>query len=226
MDDGACRVRGSMRARREGVRKPPPAKKRPPRRVPVCGQTDGARAAYPAASRSARAEMSKACPSLPATPESAAYSRKISTGAPKSNARPQPRREATSHRICQSCRAPTGAGRNARWRLMQRSELVTVPSFSPQVVAGRTTSARRAVSVAAVMSETTTKSQASIAARTASASGMVAAGLVWMIQSALIRPSPAARNMSIALSPGLSGMAGASQKLRTAARCSGFSMSR
>ena len=56
-------------------------------------------------------------------------------------------RRATSLSIHQSGLASPGAGRNARWREMQRSELVTVPSFSPQAAAGRTTSAKHVVSV-------------------------------------------------------------------------------
>ena len=68
------------------------------------------------------------------------------------------------------------------------------------------------------MSLTTTKSQPAIAARTAPASGIDTAGLVQMIQIALIRPSATARNMSTAFSPGRSAMVGASQNSLTAAR--------
>ena len=51
------------------------------------------------------------------------------------------RRRAKSTAICQSCRdSPSGASA-ARTREMRRSELVTVPSFSPHVVAGSSTSA-------------------------------------------------------------------------------------
>ena len=62
--------------------------------------------------------------------------------------------------IHQSGRASPGAGRKRRWREMRRSELVTVPSFSPQAAAGSLTCAWRAVSVSAVTSETTTNGQA------------------------------------------------------------------
>ena len=58
-------------------------------------------------------------------------------------------RLATSAMIHQSGRASPGAGRKGRWREMRRSELVTVPSFSPQAAAGRLTWAWRMVSVAA-----------------------------------------------------------------------------
>ena len=51
--------------------------------------------------------------------------------------------------IHQSGRASPGAGRKARWREMRRSELVTVPSFSPQAAAGSRTWAWRIVSVSA-----------------------------------------------------------------------------
>jgi hypothetical protein len=51
----------------------------------------------------------------------------------------KPMRRATSQRMSQSPRASPGAGRKARWREMRRSELVTVPSFSPQPSAGSST---------------------------------------------------------------------------------------
>ena len=51
--------------------------------------------------------------------------------------------------ISQSCRASPGGGTAARTREMRRSELVTVPSFSAQLVAGSNTSANSAVSVSA-----------------------------------------------------------------------------
>ena len=135
-------------------------------------------------------------------------------------------RRPTSATCHQSGRACPGAVRTARWREIVRSEFVTVPSFSAQAVAGSSTSASLAVSVAAVTSETTVKAQVRIASRTASASGMVAAGFVCMIQSARMRPSATARNMSTAFRPGRSGIRGASQKARTAERCIGSSRSR
>ena len=107
-----------------------------------------------------------------------------------------------------------------------RSELVTVPSFSPQPAAGRSTCARRAVSVAAHISLTATKSHLAMALATRSASGMETAGLVCRIHSALIRPSSTARNMSTAFSPGFSAIVGLAQKPCTAARWVGFSISR
>ena len=50
-------------------------------------------------------------------------------------------RRATCVTIHQSGLASPGAGRNARWREIRRSELVTVPSFSPQAAAGSRTCA-------------------------------------------------------------------------------------
>ncbi len=77
-------------------------------------------------------------------PDSAACSRKIVGRAlDKQTPACQPMRCATSAIIHQSGRASPGGGRNARCREMQRSELVTVPSFSPHAAAGRTISAKR-----------------------------------------------------------------------------------
>ena len=61
----------------------------------------------------------------------------------------KPMRRATSAMIHQSGRASPGSGRNARWREMRRSELVTVPSFSPQAAAGSSTCGVADVSVSA-----------------------------------------------------------------------------
>src|SRR5579871_564207 len=90
--------------------------------------------------------------------ESAACSRKISAGLRYGNAPPHPIRLATWASIHQSGRASPGAGRKARWREIQRSEFVTVPSFSPQDAAGRITSANTVVSVSQ-QSLTATKGQ-------------------------------------------------------------------
>ena len=49
--------------------------------------------------------------------------------------------------MAQSCRVLPGAGTAGRTRLMRRSLLVTVPSFSPQVVAGSSRSAKAQVAV-------------------------------------------------------------------------------
>ena len=91
---------------------------------------------------------------------------------------------------------------SCRWREMRRSELVTVPSFSPQAAAGSRTWAKRAVSVLAVTSETTTNGQAVIAASTRRRPAWKPTGLVAMIHSALMRPSATAWNMSTAFRPG------------------------
>ena len=65
---------------------------------------------------------------------------------------------------------------------------ITVPDFSPQAAAGKSTSASRAVSLWSVISETTVKGQSASASATRPASGIETAGLVWMTQSALIWP--------------------------------------
>jgi len=80
----------------------------------------------------------------------------------------------------------------ARTRLMRRSLLVTVPDFSPQVVAGSSRSAKAQVAVVANASCTITSSALAKARRTVAWSGMDWAGLVQAIQSALIWPSAAA----------------------------------
>ena len=66
-----------------------------------------------------------------------------------------PSRRATSAMIHQSWRASPGGGRNGRWREMPRSELVTVPFFSPQASAGRRMRQASTVSLARTASDTT-----------------------------------------------------------------------
>ena len=92
----------------------------------------------------------------------------------------------------QSWRAWPGGGTAARTRVMRRSLLVTVPSFSPQVVAGNSKSAKAVVLVSAKASCTTTNSARCKARRTVVWSGMDCAGLVQAIHRALISPSAAA----------------------------------
>ena len=121
----------------------------------------------------------------------------------------KPMRVATSEMIFQSALLSPATGRKARCREILRSELVTVPSFSPQAAAGRSTWARRVVSVSRMASLTTTKGHCFKASRTASASGMLTTGLVAIIQMALMRPSRTASNMSTALRPGFVAIAGA-----------------
>ena len=75
-------------------------------------------------------------------------------------------RSATSASIHQSGRASPGKGRNGRCREMRRSELVTVPSFSPQAEAGSRTCARLTLSLEATLSDTTSSSSRRIASRT------------------------------------------------------------
>ena len=63
-----------------------------------------------------------------------------------------------SSAMAQSWRAAPAGGMAGRTRLMRRSLLVTVPSFSPQVVAGSSQSAYFAVAVVAKASCSTTSS--------------------------------------------------------------------
>src|SRR3546814_9468399 len=102
-----------------------------------------------------------------------------------------------------------------------RSLFVIVPSISPPPSAGNLTWAKRAGSVWAIQSETTTSGQAASASRTSEASGIDTAGLVAMIHSALIRPSRTDRNRSTALSPGFAAIVGEDQKRCTSTRFSG-----
>ena len=162
-------------------------------------------------------------------PVSSAYSRKISAGLAYSNAADHPlaapMRLATSASCHQSGRASPGDGMNARCREMRRSELVTVPFFSPQAAAGSSTWASAVVSVCRATSETTTSGHRARAARTALASGMLSTGFVAMIQIALIRPSATARNISTAFMPGFSAMRGEPQNVCTMRRCPALSRS-
>ena len=109
---------------------------------------------------------------------------------------------------------------------MRRSLLVTVPSFSPQVVAGSSKSAYWQVSAVAKASCTTTNSARSSARRTVAWSGMLCAGLVQAIHRALIWPSAAAWNMSTAVLPGWLGTSGTPHRAATSARCCGLARSR
>ena len=101
---------------------------------------------------------------------------------------------------------------------MHRSELVTVPSFSPHAAAGSAMCARLTVSLEATFSDTTSSSSRDSASRTASARGSDTAGLVPMTHSALMRPSATASNMSTALRPSPATRFGAFQKRRTRSR--------
>ena len=121
-------------------------------------------------------------------------------------------RRATAEMIHQSARASPGGLRNALCLERQRSELVTAPDFSPQASAGSRISACRAVSVAAVQSETTSNSQFCMAAWAKSASGRLTAGLVPIIHRAFIRPACSALNRSMAFKPGPRAMRGERQK--------------
>ena len=108
---------------------------------------------------------------------------------------------------------------------MRRSELVTVPSFSPHVLAGSNTSAYLQVSVLLNASCTTTNSAFSSAASTLFKSGIECAGLVQAIQIALISPLFTASNISIAVLPAVSGTFSTPHILAISARCSALAKS-
>jgi hypothetical protein len=103
--------------------------------------------------------------------------------------------------------------------------LVTVPSFSPQLAAGSSRSAKAQVAAPAKASCTTTSSQRVRARRTVAWSGSDWAGLVQTIQSARISPSAAASNISTAVRPG-PGSAGTPQSAAISARWAGSEGSR
>ena len=122
--------------------------------------------------------------------------------------RANPMRRATSATIHQSGRASPGSGRNARWREMRRSELVTVPSFSPQAAAGSSTcgaASMRVVARARCRTRRTARASCS-ASRIAAARGSDTAGLVAITHSALISPRSIASNICTALRPSRSAM--------------------
>ena len=105
---------------------------------------------------------------------------------------------------------------------MRRSELVTVPSFSPQAAAGSSTcGAAETVSLVSTFSETTNSSSFFSASRMAPARGSDTAGLVAITHSALISPRSIASNICTALRPSRSAMRGAFQNRRTRSTSSG-----
>ena len=123
--------------------------------------------------------------------------------------------------IHQSGLASPGAGRKARWREIRRSELVTVPFFSPQPRAGKRIWANRLVSVSCITSDTMTSGQAARAWHTAWLSGSDTAGLVPMIHTAFTSPRAIASNSSTAIRPGVCASRSVPQKRATRERSSG-----
>src|SRR5579872_7052530 len=143
----ALRINGCSGATKRAfpsLPKNPPSKKNrsdPPISPRRCGHNVGASTSNPSSDKRLNAPISKSrLPSF-SNADSAACSRKIAAGEEKSNADPKPSRLATSQTIHQSGFASPGGGRNARWREIRRSELVTVPDFSPQASAGNSTCA-------------------------------------------------------------------------------------
>ena len=156
----------------------------------------------------------------------AACSRKMAAGLGQAKASAQPRRAATWAMIHQSALASPGAGRKARWRLITRSLLVTVPSFSPQPKAGRRMRAACTVSESATQSLAIRLGMRARAVRISAEAGSETAGLVAMTQRAPMRPWAAARNISTALRPGREARWGVFQKRARASASPGASHSR
>jgi hypothetical protein len=105
-----------------------------------------------------RCRTARRWPTAPFASRSGAHARRRSGAAPQKSKPLKPMRARTSQTMSQSGARCPGAGRKARWREMQRSELVTVPSFSPQPSAGSSTWASRIAVGAGTMSEATTSS--------------------------------------------------------------------
>ena len=199
---------GAMkRALKSLAKKPPSAKKRACGSLPCrTGHCTGAIASKSLSDSDCSAPMSKSRAPSFSNAERAACSRKISAAELKPKAAPKPRRLATSPMIHQSGMASPGAERNARCREMRRSELVTVPDFSPQACAGSSTCAPTStVSLEMTFSETTNSSSFFRASRTASAFGSDTAGLVPITHSALISPRAMASNICDRLQPLMGG---------------------
>jgi hypothetical protein len=97
--------------------------------------------------------------------------------------------------MSKSVRAAPGGATAARTREIRRSLLVNVPSFSPQIAAGRTTSASALVGVSKP-SYTTRSSSWPSACSSTSRFGKDTTGLVAMIHRPLIRPDMTALMMS------------------------------
>ena len=218
---------GTMRARPVGVGKPPrPNRREVAMRLAGRGQRAGGMAAYSASLSSARALMSnRRAPPLP-VPDRRACSRNTSAELRQAKASPWPSRAATCATIHQSCRASPGGSRNGRCRLMTRSLLVTVPSFSPQASAGSRTWPKPTVSLLAAHSDTARKSHPAMALRTRSPFGMDTAGLVPMTHRARTCLFATASNSETALRPGEVARLGAPQNSRSSARSPGRPNSR
>ena len=125
--------------------------------------------------------------------------------------------------IRQSGRASPGRGqeralaRDAALGIGDRAVLLA-PGQRPAASHGRRPWCR----CRAMQSETTTNGQRAAPRAPGRRRGRLTAGLVAMIQIALIRPSATASNMSTAFRPGPSAMRGAPQKRRTRSRWLGL----
>jgi hypothetical protein len=93
--------------------------------------------------------------------------------------------------MSRSLRASPGGSTARSERCTVRSALVNVPVFSPQIAVGRTTSAKRAVSVRKASWTTTNSSSEARMERMQPSSGSDTAGLVAEIHSSPIEPCSA-----------------------------------
>jgi hypothetical protein len=91
--------------------------------------------------------------------------------------------------MSRSGRASPGGSTAFSDRCTVRSAFVNVPSFSAQVAAGSTTSAKEAVSVGKMSCTTTNRSSPSRISRMRPSSGSETAGFVHEIQSRPMEPS-------------------------------------
>jgi len=122
--------------------------------------------------------------------------------------------------IRRSCQTPLGASVAARTRETVRSMFIVVPSDSPHVAAGRTTSARAVVSV--WKASWATRNVSSRRSRAEPASGSPATGLVATVQTASTSP-PTASTTPTGPGPASSGSrsTGTPHSSATIARSSG-----
>ena len=107
---------------------------------------------------------------------------------PANSSSAQPQRSATARKMSKSVRASPGGSTAARTRDTRRSLFVNVPSFSPQIAAGSTTSASAVVGVSKP-SCTTSRSSGASANSSTSRFGNDTTGLVPMTHRPLICPT-------------------------------------
>src|SRR5581483_11810143 len=130
------------------------------------------------------------------------YSLNTASESGNPNASENPIIRANIAAISQSSSASPGGSTSFGTNEIRRSELVITPSFSGHWAAGSRTSAWIDVSVGWNESWTTTSSAGQSARCTIARSGIVTAGYVHMIQTALTTPAASASKISTAGRPG------------------------